>query len=91
MIDLRGMRFELLDRNEIEQFVVHGGHFERREIDFLCAFAEPNEVVFDVGANIGAFSAPLARAVSPEGSVHAFEPVAVSRARLEPDALPERA
>ena len=27
MTDRRGIRFELVDRNEIEQFMVHGGHF----------------------------------------------------------------
>jgi FkbM family methyltransferase len=83
MTDRRGLRFELVSRGEIAQFLVHDGHFESREVEFLTAFAEPGAVVLDVGANIGAFSAALARAVAPGGTVHAFEPVATSRRRLE--------
>jgi FkbM family methyltransferase len=83
MTDRRGLRFELVSHVEIGQFLVNGGHFEGREIEFLVALADPEDVVLDVGANIGAFTAPLARAVGPGGTVHAFEPVAVSRRRLE--------
>ena len=83
MTDRRGLRFEMVTRQEIGQFLVDKGHFEGREIQFLVAFAEPGDVVLDVGANIGHFTAPLARAVGAEGTVHAFEPVAFSRRRLE--------
>jgi FkbM family methyltransferase len=83
MTDRRGLRFELVSDEEIAQFLADGGHFESREVEFLVAFAEPGTVVLDVGANIGAFTAPLARAVAPGGTVHAFEPVAPSRRRLE--------
>src|SRR5439155_1308096 len=40
-------------------------------------------IAVDVGANIGAFTAVLARAVGPEGHVHAFEPLAAARERLQ--------
>ena len=42
-----------------------------------------NATFFDIGANIGAFTVPLARAVGDTGSVHAFEPLHIARARLE--------
>jgi FkbM family methyltransferase len=83
MTDRRGLRYEMVSRQEIGQFLVDAGHFEGREIEFLVALAEPGDVVLDVGANIGHFTAPLARAVGPEGTVHAFEPIAISRGRLE--------
>ena len=40
-------------------------------------------VVWDVGANIGLYSVPLAQAVGPEGVVIAFEPEPRSRQRME--------
>jgi FkbM family methyltransferase len=38
-------------------------------------FVGPGSVVLDVGANIGEWSLPLARAVGPEGRVFSFEPI----------------
>jgi FkbM family methyltransferase len=37
----------------------------------------PGDVAVDVGANYGLHTAPMARAVRPEGKVYAFEPVPV--------------
>ena len=82
MTDARGLRYELVSRTEIGQFIRHGGHFEHEEIDLLVEFARQGDQVLDVGANIGAFTAPLARAVAPGGTVHAFEPMDISRRRL---------
>ena len=83
LTDRRGLRFELLSEQEQQQFILHRGHFEWREIELLSAYVRPGETVLDVGANIGAFSAPLARAVAPGGAVHAFEPHEPSRRRLK--------
>ena len=47
---------------------------EPRERRFLRRQVEPGMAVFDVGANIGFYTAFLARLVGPEGRVHAFEP-----------------
>lgn len=41
------------------------------------------EVALDIGANIGAHTLPLARAVGPAGRVHAFEPTAYAFAKLK--------
>jgi FkbM family methyltransferase len=52
--------------------------------DTLLARIAPDAVVFDVGANIGWWSVPLARHLAPGGGrVIAFEPVPSNRARLE--------
>lgn len=50
------------------------GEFSERETEFLGALVAPGDIVIDVGANIGALTVPLARAVGPEGAVIAFEP-----------------
>lgn len=51
----------------------------KRLVDTLVA---PGDVVCDVGANWGLFTARLAVIVGPEGEVHAFEPGADEQASL---------
>jgi FkbM family methyltransferase len=45
------------------------------EYEALRAATRPGDVVFDVGANIGAYTVLFARWVGPNGHVYAFEPV----------------
>ena len=45
------------------------------EIAFLRSLVRPNDCVVDVGANVGAYTVPLARLVRPKGLVFAFEPI----------------
>jgi FkbM family methyltransferase len=47
------------------------------------ALIRSRDTVFDVGANIGIWSLSAAHRTGSEGSVHAFEPVAETRAQLE--------
>jgi FkbM family methyltransferase len=82
LTDERGLRFELETREEVETFLLHGGHFERDVIDVALRLLEPGMTAVDVGANIGAFTAAFARAVGPGGHVHAFEPLEEARRRL---------
>jgi len=49
------------------------GEFSQEEVDIMQLNLQPNSTVVDVGANIGAFTVPLAHAV-PQGRVLAFEP-----------------
>jgi FkbM family methyltransferase len=81
--DWRGLRFELVDRGEVVAFLQHGGHFERAEMELLTAALRRGDVALDVGANIGHFAAGFARAVGPDGEVHAFEPFTSNFVRLE--------
>jgi FkbM family methyltransferase len=83
LTDNRGLRFELTRREEIADFLLHSGHFERCELDFVAAYLRSGDVGLDVGANIGAFAAAMGRAVAPAGRIHAFEPHAESFIRLE--------
>jgi FkbM family methyltransferase len=58
-----------------------GGH-EIEDVSLLKRLTHPGATVFDVGANVGAFTLPLARLVGPGGAVHAFEPHPGVRERL---------
>lgn len=53
-------------------------HIERT----LRALLHPGDTAMDIGANIGYFSAVMARCVGPDGKVIAFEPVPSSFERL---------
>lgn len=49
----------------------------------VLARVDRSSVVLDVGASVGAWTVPLARALGPAARVYAFEPVPSNRARLE--------
>ena len=53
-------------------------HIERALRDLL----HPGDTVYDVGANLGYFSAVMAQEVGPSGRVYAFEPLAPTFALL---------
>jgi FkbM family methyltransferase len=69
-------------RNKIEKMLLRGD-YDRVNNALIRNFVHPGNVCFDVGANIGVYSAVLARAVGPEGHVHAFEPVPHIRQKLQ--------
>ena len=50
------------------------GEFSELEWHLLARLASPGAVVIEAGANMGAFTVPLAKAVGPQGMVYAFEP-----------------
>ncbi len=50
------------------------GEYSEMEMVLMQHLVRPSDTVLDVGANIGVFTAGLARAVSAMGAVHAFEP-----------------
>jgi FkbM family methyltransferase len=51
------------------------GSNEQPVQEAFVAAISPGDVVFDIGANVGFFSLIAARAVGPQGAVHAFEAV----------------
>lgn len=53
------------------------------DVDFLCRCVKAGGTVLDVGANLGLYALPLARAVGPSGRVLAFEPSPLNREHLE--------
>jgi FkbM family methyltransferase len=58
------------------------GAFEDAELRVAQALSQPGATVIDVGANVGLFSVPLARAVGLSGTLIAIEPLAENVARL---------
>lgn len=49
------------------------GEFSEIEADLLCQLLKPGQVAVEAGANIGALTIPIARAVGPSGAVYAIE------------------
>lgn len=58
----------------IGKSLAYYGEFSEQEVRLFEAVVRPGDDVFDVGANIGVFTIPLARMVGPEGSVVSIEP-----------------
>ena len=59
-----------------------GHSFEPEILSALQRWVQPGNTVVDVGANIGYFTAHLARLVGNTGVVHGFEPEAANFALL---------
>jgi len=70
-------------RSETELVAYYTGDYESKLIKAALKLIRPDSVVLDVGANIGLWTVPLARALSPAGCLHAFEPIPQNFARLE--------
>ena len=78
-----GVRWHL-DLNEGIDFSIYLlGAFERSTGATLRKLVKPGDVVFDIGANIGAHTLGLARSVGPTGRVFAFEPADFAFGKLQ--------
>jgi FkbM family methyltransferase len=78
----RGLRWQL-DLSEGIDFAIYLlGAFERSTVITLQKLVKPGDVVFDIGANIGAHTLGMARSVGPAGRVFAFEPADFAFAKL---------
>ena len=49
------------------------GEWSEHEVSLFSVLVQPGDVVFDIGANIGAFTVPFGRLVGHDGSVTAVE------------------
>jgi FkbM family methyltransferase len=73
-----------LDLNEGIDFSIYLlGAFERSTVRTLRKLVKPGDIVFDIGANIGAHTLGLAQSVGPTGRVFAFEPTDFAFAKLK--------
>ncbi|HKY70327.1 MAG TPA: FkbM family methyltransferase [Nitrospira sp.] len=77
-----GLRWEL-DLCEGIDLAIYLGLFEKDSLSVARRLLKPGAVVLDIGANVGAHTLPLARAVGPNGKVYAFEPTAFAFRKLQ--------
>jgi FkbM family methyltransferase len=76
-----GVRIRLYGDSELCR-LIYCRYFEESERAFLNRFLRPRDIFVDVGANIGLFTLIAASRIGQHGSVIAFEPTAVTHARL---------
>ncbi|HXA78385.1 MAG TPA: FkbM family methyltransferase [Candidatus Acidoferrales bacterium] len=62
-------------RAQTEFLAYYTGEYDTRNIRSVLRLVEPHWIILDVGANIGFWSIPLARALKESGRLHCFEPV----------------
>ena len=78
-----GLRWSLDLSEGIDFSIYLLGAFERSTVVTLQKLVKPGDVVFDIGANIGAHTLGLARSVGPAGHVFAFEPADFAFTKLQ--------
>lgn len=83
LFDRGGMKWELDLNQGIDFAIFLQGGFEPATLREYERLVRPGDTVFDIGANIGAHTLPLARLVGPNGCVAAFEPTDYAYAKLE--------
>lgn len=74
------MIVDLRAYTEYASFYTHD--FDTEEIRSVLRLFSPEWVILDVGANVGFWAIPMAKALGAGGRVHAFEPVASNNQRL---------
>jgi FkbM family methyltransferase len=62
-------------RAQTEFLAYYTGEYDTRNIRSVLRLVKPDWIILDVGANIGFWSIPLARALKESGRLHCFEPV----------------
>jgi FkbM family methyltransferase len=73
----------VVPRNEdVGRLIYYLGNYESESTDYLMQALRPDDVCFDVGANLGYYTVLMAKAV-PKGRVYAFEPDPFCHALLE--------
>lgn len=58
------------------------GEWAEQELQLFMSIVKQGDIVIDAGANLGAFTVPLAKLVGPTGHVHSFEPQKIINQRL---------
>jgi FkbM family methyltransferase len=83
IVERNGIRYHL-DLNEGIDFSIYLlGAFEPGTQKTLQKLVKPGDIVFDIGANIGAHTLAIAQSVGNSGRVYAFEPADFAFAKLQ--------
>ena len=77
----RGITWRLNLKEGVDLSIYLLGGFEIRTIRRYQELLRKDDVVLDIGANIGAHTLPLAQIVGPAGKVYSFEPTAYAYAK----------
>jgi FkbM family methyltransferase len=77
-----GLEWSLDLGETIDLWIYLTGSFQRASVEALGRLIEPGDLVFDIGANIGAHTLFMARAVGVAGQVYAFEPTDYAYGKL---------
>jgi FkbM family methyltransferase len=78
-----GRPFVLHAGNRLSELFYLEGDYEPLESRIVAKVVLPGDTVFDLGANVGFFTAELDALVQPDGEVHAFEPGDGTFAKLQ--------
>ena len=82
VVDRRGVKWRLDLGEGVDLSIYLLGLFEWSTVSAYRRLIRPDDVVLDIGANIGAHTLHLARCVGPRGKVVAFEPTAFAFNKL---------
>lgn len=77
-----GILFNLYKNNTLENEIIQTGSFEKVIQTLFKNIIKDNNVVFDVGANVGVHATLFSKLVGNNGKVYAFEPVRHNIKRL---------
>ena len=78
-----GIAMDLVTSDFLQREIFISGDFEPDVRRAIQRILKPGGVFLDVGANVGFFALQAAKAVGPNGKVHAFEPAPKARDALE--------
>ena len=66
----------------VSKHLINYGEWAEKELQLFLQIVKAGDIVLDVGANIGAFTVPLAKAIGKTGRLYAFEPQRIIFQRL---------
>jgi FkbM family methyltransferase len=81
VVSRRGIKYSL-DLNELIDFGIYVGGWEKKTIEFLKGTLQNDDVVIEVGANVGSHTLLMSSLVGHGGKVYAFEPTSFARTKL---------
>lgn len=73
--EVNGINFELDLTEVIDAAIFYSDSREPATSKALAALCKPGDIIFDIGANVGSHTLPIAKSVGSSGKVYAFEPV----------------
>ena len=76
----RQLRFVV--KTDLEYEKISSGDGEKQLIRLFLGSLRPDDVVYDIGANIGLFTLPIAQRLNGGGRVISFEPISIWARRL---------